>query len=220
MLHPASKCCNRGWGWPQLVVHSCIAWRWGRAHGAIVSTGLAGCVRRDIAVGVWVMGTQVVTQDSAPIALSDGLGTLWHQAGIPCRAQTFRTVDGITLDTDPLQPHATVVDMETYAWAEIAAEQGLPCAALRVISDTPDQPLPAFVSALTELTQASGVSHRVLHLCDAVWDVLRAPKGALAMWQHSQALARSITATWRKIAAVTGTSASANPRQDWQSAHY
>ena len=120
----------------------------GRRPWAIVSTGLAGSVRRDIAVGTWVMATQVVAQDAVPIALSDGLGTLWQQAGIACRAQTFRTVDHITLQADPSAPHAAVVDMETYAWAEVAAQHRLPCAALRVISDTPDQPLPPFVSRL------------------------------------------------------------------------
>lgn len=174
----------------------------GRRPWAVVSTGLAGSVRRDIAVGTWVMATQVIAQDGVPIALSDGLGRLWHQAGIACRAQTFRTVDAITLQTDPVAPHATVVDMETYAWAEVAAQHRLPCAALRVISDTPDQPLPTFVSALTALTQTAMLSQKATHLCEVFWDVLRAPQGAVAIWRHSQSLARAITDTWRKIASV------------------
>lgn len=193
----------------------------GRPPWAIVSTGLAGSVRRDLAVGTWVMGTQVVTQDGAPIALSDGLGTLWHHAGIACRARTFRSVDGITLATDPAAPHATVVDMETYAWAAVAARHHLPCAALRVISDTPDQPLPPFVAALTAWTQASRTSQKAVHLCGAIWEVLRAPQATVELWHHSQRLSRAITDTWRKIAAVeAGHVGSQHPRGAWQSAHF
>ncbi len=190
----------------------------GRRPWAIVSTGLAGSVRGDLAIGTWVMGTQVVTQDGAPIALSDGRGTLWHHAGIACRAQTFRSVDSITLAIDPTMPHATVVDMETYAWAKIAAQHRLPCAALRVISDTPDRPLPPFVTALTAWTQASRKSQKAAHLCGALWEVLRAPQGPMEVWRHSQRLARAITDTWRKIAAVED--AHAGSQHPWRSAHF
>ncbi|MFM1995799.1 MAG: 5-methylthioadenosine/S-adenosylhomocysteine nucleosidase [Planctomycetota bacterium] len=72
---------------------------------------------------------------------------------------------------------AVLVDMETYAVAEAARDAGLPCAALRVVSDTAGQELPREVTALAR--PQSGMRR----LGVALGAIGRRPRAALDLWQ-------------------------------------
>lgn len=72
---------------------------------------------------------------------------------------------------------AQLVDMETFAVAEAAAAAGLPCAAVRVISDDATETLPAEVASLAR-PQSS------LHRLGAAFGAIgRRPRAALDLWR-------------------------------------
>lgn len=72
---------------------------------------------------------------------------------------------------------AILVDMETYAVAEVARAAGLPCAGVRVVSDTAGQELPREVTALAR--PQSGMRR----LGAALGAIGRRPRAALDLWQ-------------------------------------
>jgi adenosylhomocysteine nucleosidase len=72
---------------------------------------------------------------------------------------------------------ATVVDMETLAVAEVALEAGLPCRAVRVISDAAGDELPADVTRLVAPQSAMRRAGAVLGM------IGRRPRAALDLWQ-------------------------------------
>jgi adenosylhomocysteine nucleosidase len=72
---------------------------------------------------------------------------------------------------------AILVDMETYAVAQVARDAGLPCACVRVVSDTAGQELPREVSALAR--PQSGMRR----LGAALGAIGRRPRAALDLWQ-------------------------------------
>jgi len=70
-----------------------------------------------------------------------------------------------------------LVDMETFAVAEVAAAAGLPCAAVRVISDDARETLPGEVAAL------SAPQSPLRRLGAAVGAVGRRPAAAVDLWR-------------------------------------
>jgi hopanoid-associated phosphorylase len=110
------------------------------AARAILSTGLAGALAPDLAVGDWVIGGDPAAVDAAwarrlhalfPAARSGPIhadGTAIASAGAK---RAIHAASG-----------AIAVDMESHVAARVAARHGLPFAILRVISDAADQALP------------------------------------------------------------------------------
>jgi len=114
----------------------------------LVSAGFAGGLDPDLRRGVAVRPDRVVTDDAArPLALATPPG---EAAAGPL---TIVTVDAVAATVDRKRrvaerTAARLVDMETYAVAEVAAAAGVPCAAVRVISDDAHETLPGEVASL------------------------------------------------------------------------
>lgn len=98
---------------------------------------------------------------------------------------------------------AILVDMETYAVAEAARDARLPCAAVRVVSDTAGQELPREVTALSR--PQSGMRR----LGAALGAIGRRPRAALDLWQlwenavvDGRTLGRAVEDLCRRLPAV------------------
>jgi adenosylhomocysteine nucleosidase len=142
----------------------------------IVSAGFAGGLdpdlRRGIAVrpevAVMVHAARRITLAAAPRPHSKPLAIV--------------TVDAVAATVERKQSLAArsggqLVDMETFAVAEVAAEAGLPCAAVRVISDDAHETLPGEVASL------SAPQSPLRRLGAVVGAVGRRPTAAVDLWR-------------------------------------
>jgi nucleoside phosphorylase len=121
---------------------------------ALINVGIAGALDRAHPAGsTWIVGEWRHPQHPharaavADAGLSERLGARLDAAGIRWGRATAVTVDAPLHDVaerDRLcrAAGAHLVEMEGSAWAALAAAAGVPFAAVRVVSDHADRPLP------------------------------------------------------------------------------
>ncbi len=163
----------------------------------LVSAGFAGGLAPSLVRGSVVRPTRVVTATDAATA-ADSLALL--PAGDAAFGQaaplTIVTVDGIQATGGAKRALADrtggqLVDMETHAVARVAAAAGLPCAALRVISDDAGQDLPPEVERLARPQPT------LRRLGAALAAIGRRPGAAVDLWrlyEHAVIDARTLAA--------------------------
>ena len=113
---------------------------------AIVSWGLTGALRDDLAIGDWVIGTGVSGgfdhdcdagwQERVLAALPGARTGRFHADGLLADAPAKRALGS---------SGRVAVDMESHIAARVAAAHGLPFAILRVVSDRVDDEMPPAV---------------------------------------------------------------------------
>lgn len=142
----------------------------------LVSAGFAGGLDPDLDRGSLIR--------AAVVTLPDGTQRLRlaHAAATHGRDRLLVTADRImTTPADKAALRTTcgadAVDMETFAIATIAAEEGLPCACVRVISDDARHPLPREVAALARPQST------MRRLGTALGAIGRRPGAAVDLWQ-------------------------------------
>lgn len=141
----------------------------------VVSAGFAGGLAPDLDRGSLIRAAQVTLPDhSKKLRLA-------HAASANGRDLALVTTDRIV--TTPAEKAdllaasgADAVDMETFAVAEVAAAEGLPCGSLRVISDDADQTLPSEVAMLARPQSA------MRRLGAALGAIGRRPRAAADLW--------------------------------------
>jgi len=143
----------------------------------IVSAGFAGGLDPELQRGVAVRpNVAVLDHASQPITLAAPSGPT---ASAPL---TIVTVDAVAATVEMKRSLAArtggqLVDMETFAVAEVAAEAGLPCLAVRVISDDAHETLPREVASL------SAPQSSLRRLGSVVGAVGRRPAAAVDLWR-------------------------------------
>jgi adenosylhomocysteine nucleosidase len=121
---------------------------------AVLSVGTAGALVPELAAFEIVAGCETVSRDApqAPSSwdrnLVDCIMRSCQKEGVPCVRGRIATVDRAVVSCeDRAELHeltgAIAVDMESHAMGRACLERGIPFAALRVISDDFDAPLPA-----------------------------------------------------------------------------
>jgi len=154
----------------------------------LVSAGFAGGLDAGLARGGVVRPTRAVTcTGDSPLSLL---------AGADAGPLTIVTVDEIQATVEAKRAMAArsggqLVDMETHAVAGVAAAAGLPCAAMRVISDDATQNLPAEVARLTQPQPT------LRRLGAALAAIGRRPGAAVDLWrlyEHAVVDARTLAA--------------------------
>lgn len=158
----------------------------------LVSVGFAGGLAPDLPRGAIVRpGFALRPGDPRRIMLMPPPGT-----GITTVPLTIVTADEVVASVEAKRSLAAstgghLVDMETFAVAETAAAAGLPCAAVRVISDDASETLPSEVAALAAPQSA------VRRLGAAVGAIGKRPAAAFdlwRLWERSVVDARSLAA--------------------------
>ena len=142
----------------------------------VLSAGFAGGLAPDLVRGSLIRAARVTLPDrSKDLRLA-------HAAPANGRALTIVTTDHIL--TTPAEKadlrevsNADAVDMETFAVAEAAAAEGLPCGSIRVISDDASQTLPREVAMLSRPQSA------MRRLGAAIGAIGRRPRAAADLWQ-------------------------------------
>ncbi|MFM9024356.1 MAG: hypothetical protein ACKON7_03275 [Planctomycetaceae bacterium] len=162
----------------------------------LVAAGFAGGLDAALRRGVVAMPTRVVLADAArplPLLASD-----------PAAGLTIVTVADVVATSAAKRSLATrsaaqLVDMETHAVATVATAAGLPCAAVRVISDAVDEDLPGEVAALARPQSA------LRRLGAALGAVGRRPLAAVDLWRlYERAVvdARTLAAALAEVCAA------------------
>jgi adenosylhomocysteine nucleosidase len=140
----------------------------------LVSAGFAGGLDPALGRGGVVWPNRVLTDDDrAPLPLADVAA---HE---PVTIVTVDRIVGTTAEKAALfaRTGAHVVDMETHAVADVARETGLPCAAVRVVSDDARQQMPREVAALVRPQSA------LRRLGTALGTLGRRPGAAIDLWR-------------------------------------
>ncbi len=145
----------------------------GHRPRAFVSAGFAGGLDASLARGSVVRPTAV----SGP----EGCGLI-HLGAAGQGGLILVTVDRIVRTAAEKQSlaeatGAAIVDMETLAVAKLASEAGLPCYAVRVVSDAAGDELPADLGRLIEPQSAARKAGAVLGMLG------RRPRAAFDLWK-------------------------------------
>jgi adenosylhomocysteine nucleosidase len=118
----------------------------------MMSFGIAGALGQGLSIGDIVAGEQCRMWENGQLGRAFPLAALSEAAqqaafaaaaalDARCARGTVVTVRGI--QSIPAVPGAvSVVEMETFAIAQVAAERGIPLFSIRSISDSPDEPIP------------------------------------------------------------------------------
>lgn len=165
----------------------------------LVAAGFAGGLDQALPRGVVARPSRVVLADAArPLPLlAPGSGSA---AGLTIVTVADVAATSVAKRSLAARSAAQLVDMETHAVATVAAAAGLPCAAIRVVSDALDEDLPGEVAALTRPQSA------LRRLGAAVGAVGRRPRAAVDLWRlYERAVvdARALAAALAELCAAT-----------------
>mgnify|MGYP006276121233 CR=1 FL=1 len=147
----------------------------GHRPAVVITAGFAGGLDPALPRGAVVRPRRAVSRATGPtIELTAGQG----ETGDLTIVSVDRVVTTAAAKRDlETATGASLVDMETYAVAAAARDAGLPCAAVRVISDDASQDLPREIASLVQ--PQSGMRR----LGAALGAIGRRPRAALDMWQ-------------------------------------
>lgn len=165
----------------------------------LVSAGFAGGLDAALARGTVVRPTVSVADGAGdPLALTAAGGPLSEPLTIVTVADVV--VTPAAKRALAARAHAHLVDMETHAVAEVAHAAGIPCAAVRVISDAVDDTLPREVAALARPQST------MRRLGAALGAVGRRPRAALDLWrlyEHAVVDAKTLAQALAELCGAT-----------------
>lgn len=162
----------------------------------IVSLGIAGAPGHGLRVGDLVIGHSVCElrghELSPPRPITRLSSNARQAAARAAGAFGRRTVSGVVISTGGEQaveladPEHSAIEMETAAIAGVCAEHNVPLAALRSISDTPEQPIPFRLRELLDSRQQIRTGSLVAAI--ALRPSLLAP--LLRLWRNARLASR------------------------------
>jgi adenosylhomocysteine nucleosidase len=159
----------------------------------VVSAGFVGALDPNLRRGELVVPTVAITEGDARQIPLVPYGPVGGAAG---ESTAIVTVDRVVATAAAkaelaASTAARLVDMETHAVATAAYEAGLPCASVRVVSDTADQELPPEVAALATPQSAARRFGRAL---GAIGRRPRAAFDLWRVWEHAVVDGRTLAA--------------------------
>lgn len=152
----------------------------------IISTGFAGSRVPNAQVGTWIQASSISMQgkDLLPLPL------LWTE---------ISTIDFLSVSelTQQISNHA--VDMESYSLAQIARDWNIPFHILRVISDTPEEPIPSHFSHFVVGATTPNPLRKISAYLRGLNGVLTRPRLTAQYIAKSRPLPAILTSGWRHL---------------------
>lgn len=171
----------------------------------VISAGFAGSWTRQLSVGDWVLGQSVELQSGTHRFELDRL-TLPSKISFPFRnsriislaqASSDGAVNSAAGDAVSLP---VVVDMESYAWAEICQHHRIPFQVIRMVSDNPDAPLPKAVGAFASVFTAPSVQMKFRSLFQGVQHAASEPMNLARFVGRGTQLPGLLERGWQELA--------------------
>lgn len=153
-----------------------------------------------VGVGSWVTALQIFEWGSESLV---DIEVDVRVGPPPARACCVVSADRILGARDVTSAHATMVaavDMESAALARVSARHGLPLMVLRLVSDTPGDPLPAFLSPLAHAMAANDVRSRVTHAVRGLGQGLVDLRGVVRVMRAGHEWTHRLAEGWRSFA--------------------
>lgn len=174
----------------------------------VVSSGFAGVLSPGIPVGCWVTATRVAELCNG--ACVDVREVTLREAPSPalrCNVVSSGSVLQRGTSENLLPPRADgpttlAVDMESAAIAREAAGRGVAVMVLRLVSDTPEQPLPEFLTPFAAAMASIGVRARIAHGASGVRSALGDPRGVARLVRDGSAWTGELARGWEHFARV------------------
>jgi len=167
----------------------------------VVSTGFAGALDRSFARLSWVTAAKV--RDVADVDLREG-----PSEAARCEVVSSKELVATSGASASLEA-GVVVDMESAALAEVARARSIPFMVLRLVSDTPDAPLPAFLSPFTNALAAETTSSRLRFAARGLRSALGDPRGVASLLREGREWTTSLRDGWSRFALALSASAPA-----------
>lgn len=168
----------------------------------IVSTGFAGSWSPDLSFGSWAIGQTIEKEEGT----KQELETTSHLLSLPnelrYRLQPARIIS-LTHPKSAVQPgdpHPLAVDMESHAWAATSRDFSIPFLVLRLISDSPEAPMPEAVSQFAQAFTSQGSAQRFRHAARGLKHAVSEPQSLARFVGRSACLPKLLTDGWRQIA--------------------
>jgi nucleoside phosphorylase/outer membrane protein TolC len=157
----------------------------------IVSTGFAGSRKSGIELGDWVLARKINSGDQASMEINfDPWSLMLRRAAVAYQAVSFHQVTEVVSEANASEASdVQVVDMESYALASVAKEFEIAFQVLRLISDTPEKPIPKAIIEFSNLSITAGLR-----------ETISAPKKLFTFIGQSMKLPAELTKAWKKIA--------------------
>lgn len=158
----------------------------------VVSTGFAGARDRSLARMSWVTATKVRGVD----------GVTLREA--PSPAARCEIVSSAELVDVRSESAGVAVDMESAALAEVAARHSVPFMVLRLVSDTPDAPLPNFLTPFAASMAADDARSKLKLAARGLRAALVDPKGVVTVVKEGREWTRALREGWSRFAKLVG----------------
>lgn len=161
----------------------------------IVSTGFAACAGSGVGIGTWVLGTSVRGVSADRISLGPALKPYLQKTQLPWIVSDFLSRSEVALDARS----EGAVDMESRALAEVARQHGVAFSILRVVSDTPQSPIPECVASFASCALAAG-PRKFTYFLKGCWHALRRPVVLGQFLRRSADLPAVLAQGWEAVA--------------------
>jgi len=180
----------------------------GDTPSRILSTGFAGALDAGLPLGTWICAQ----------ALSEwkqgALVPLAGHAPAPLQLDEFPWLPGDVVSTDHLvgadsalrrcspsgANRARVADMESAALAREANARGIPFSVLRLVSDTPEHPLPEFLSPFTAALTSPNPRTRLSYAARGIASALADPRGVARLLATGRSLTNQLRDDFARLA--------------------
>ncbi len=161
----------------------------------VVSSGFAGAITPGLERLAWVTASAVHRLAGANVVPAAIPLTLLRVASGASRCDVL-SADAVVARTIPGLQRPAVADMESAALAEVAGGAGIPFAVLRLVTDTPANPLDALGRHLAATLSAANVAQAASRGAGAVLQAARAPGASATFLRDALGWRSALRARW------------------------